>query len=59
MKLSHGSLQLMALVISAGFFVQAADWDTQSIGVSYLKTGSSAESLGTYTVSALTEVTVT
>lgn len=58
MKFSHGSLQLMALVVSAGFSVRAADWDTQSIGVSYLKTGSPTEFLGTHTVSALTEVTI-
>lgn len=49
----------MALVVSAGVSVHAADWDTQSIGVSYLKTGSPTESLGTHTVSALPEVTVT
>lgn len=58
MKVSPRSLPLLALVSSACFAIQGADWDTQSIGVSYLKTGSLAESLGTHTVSGLTEVTI-
>ena len=37
MKLSHGSLQLMALVISAGFSVQAADWSGVSLGTTYFQ----------------------
>lgn len=58
MKVSPRSFPLLALVSSACIVAQAADWDTQAVGVSYLKTGSPADPLGTHTVSSLTEVTI-
>jgi len=54
MKLSRGSLQLMALVISAGFFVQAADWNGASISVTYDYQGTPISSVGPFSVASPT-----